>query len=441
MGEQTQATAKIRRLSVVAAAVIGLVGAAVPAWADQPDGGIGPGSATAGVKRPDNGIFEVVGRGWGHGRGMSQWGAYAAAKSGQNYREILRFYYPRTTLVSDRTSDRLRVFLSHRGGEVRVRPEPGLTLWWTRRDGSTRPEALPTSLADCRVSTWRVRPIEGRAMAVEGYSCGAWRTFVPSRKILPSGRASFVAPDGTVAVERRTSDGTKVRRDYRGFLRVVLRDGRLRPINVVSYEEYLRSVVPAESPAGWPRAALRAQAVAARTYAVRSARDRGGASFDVYDTTASQAYPGRVRYNKDWKVTRTYEHARTDAAIAATAGQTLRYNTRDALTEFGSSNGGWTADGAKPYLRAQTDGWDANASDNPSRDWKDTVTASRLQRRYPSIGTLREIRVLERSGGGTWGGRVRALLLVGSAGSREIRGEDNVRWALGLRSAWFAFQD
>ena len=412
---------------------LGLVTVPVPA------GAVVGATGTVAAVRPVDGVFRMVGRGWGHGRGMSQWGAYAAARAGRTYAEILRFYYPGTRLVRGNASAQIRVRLSHGGGEFRVRPEPGLTVWWTRQNGRTQPSTLPTQLAGCRVSTWRVLPVGGRDMAVQGYSCGTWRTYVPASRLLGTGRVSFVPTDGRIAVERKLSDGTRTRRGYRGFVRVLLRDGRLRPVNVVPYEEYLRSVVPSESPASWPRAALRAQAVAARSYAVRSASGRASSYFDVYDTTASQAYPGVVRYSSSWGVARTYEHARTTTAIRSTRALTLRYGGRVAFTEFGSSNGGWTANGGRPYLRAARDAWDL-AVRAPNSRWSDTVTASRLQARYPSIGTLAEIRVRKRAGGGQWGGRVTSLLLVGSNGAHVVSGEDNVRWALGVRSAWFAFR-
>jgi SpoIID/LytB domain protein len=369
---------------------------------------------------------------------MSQYGAYAAATSGRGYAEILGFYYPGTRLVTTSISAELRVLLVQGPGELRVRPEAGLTLWWTRENGTIRPGTLPTALAGCRVSTWRVRPVEGRDMTVDGYSCGAWHTYVPAGWLAATGRASFVAPDDNVQVERRLSDGTRVRRGYRGFVRVVLRAGQLQPVNVVSYEAYLRSVVPSESPAGWPDAALRAQAVAARTYAVRSAQGRESSYFDVYNTSASQVYRGMLSYGPSWEVTRRNEDPRSTTAVAETKGEMLEYEGRPALTEFGSSNGGRTAGGGVPYLRAVGDPWDL-LSGTTTLSWTDTVSASRLESLYPQIGRLSALRVTERSGGGEWGGRVDAVELVGSEGVQVVRGQDSVRSALGIRSAWFGF--
>jgi stage II sporulation protein D len=420
-------------LATVATAVTG------PASAAEAPRTLAPAALVGGV-RPDDGVFRVSGYGWGHGRGMSQWGAYAAAKAGRTYPEILRFYYPGTKLVAGSTPAQIRVRLSHDRGAFRVRPEPGLTLWWTRENGRTRPVTLPVTYLGCRVSTWRVRAVYRRDMAVDAFTCGKWHAYVGSGRLAATGRASFVATDGKVQIERRLDDGTRIRRGYRGFVRVVLRDGKVRPVNVVPYEDYLRSVVPSESPASWPRAAVRAQAIAARTYAVRSSSGQSSSYFDVYDTTASQDYPGMESYGSTWDVTRHYEHAGSNDAITATRGMTLRYGGRAAFSEFGSSNGGWTADGDRPYLRAAQDGWDSAATANPYRTWTDTVSTAQLQSWYPSIGKIVEIRVAERSGGGRWGGRVSRLLIIGSQGVREIEGEDRVRWVLGLRSAYFGFR-
>jgi peptidoglycan hydrolase-like amidase len=117
--------------------------------------------------------------------------------------------------------------------------------------------------------------------------------------------------------------------------------------------------------------------------------------------------------------------------VRDTAQETLRFGDKPALTEFGSSNGGWTAAGGLPYLLALQDSWD------PGRDWTDTVKVATLERRYPSIGRLLELRVVARSGGGDWGGRVKTIKLIGTRGERELKGEDKIRNALGLRSAWF----
>ncbi|HEY6738221.1 MAG TPA: SpoIID/LytB domain-containing protein, partial [Actinopolymorphaceae bacterium] len=304
-----------------------------------------PPTAAAAVERPDDGSFAVVGHGFGHGRGMSQWGAYGAARAGVGHRDILRFYYPGTVLGKNSGGD-LRVLLTHDGTDVHVRAEPGLAVWWTAQNRRPTHRRLPQRLGGCAVVQWRVRPYGPDDMTVQGSACGHWHDYLGHDDIFGGGRVSFVPSDDTFAVRL-----SRARREYRGGLRILRDRMGLRPVNIVPYEEYLRSVVPAEVPASWPTAALRAQAVAARSYALASARDRTDAAFDVYDTTRSQAYPGLRTLAYGWRPIQRHETARTDAAIRATRGDVLTYRGRPARTEFASSNGGRTLAGPVPYGR------------------------------------------------------------------------------------------
>lgn len=409
----------------------------LPAEAADGSSRAGRAESQAGLEiaaRPAGGAYQLNGHGWGHGRGMSQYGAYAAAKTGASYRKILTFYYPSTKL-SGLSAKTIRVRLSHDGSPVRIRPERGLQVWWTYQNGALRHATLPNTIKRCRVSTWRVTKSGSADMRLQGFACGKWHTRIKPSQVRGSGRISFIPPDDTIGVERRAAGSSTTRRAYRGAIRVVLKGGKLRAINIVPYDSYLRSVVPSESPSWWPAAALEAQAVAARSYAARSARNSGGRYFDVYDTTASQAYPGWVKFDAKWKVVRIYEARRTTRAINATRGKVLVHGKRIALTEFGSSNGGWTASGRVPYLPARKDGWDPRK--DPNHNWSSAVSVRRLEKRYPSIGSLREVRVVKRTGHGDWGGRVTVLQVVGSKQTRTIKGEDRVRNALGVKSAWF----
>ena len=215
--------------------------------------------------------------------------------------------------------------------------------------------------------------------------------------------------------------------------------GSVRAVNAVPMESYLRSVVPNEMPSSWPQEALRAQAVAARTYAMREMQDRGG-YFDVYDTTASQVYPGARLYDGSWRVVRNYEASSTNAAISATAGVHLRYGGRPAFTQFSSSNGGVTSGGSQPYLTRRLDAWDAAATANSRLNWTDSVSASSIERAFPQIGRLARIRVTSREGLGDWGGRILTIVLEGGRGSATVSGELRVRRALGTSSAYLTFR-
>ena len=123
--------------------------------------------------------------------------------------------------------------------------------------------------------------------------------------------------------------------------------------------------------------------------------------------------------------------------MTATAGKILTYQGLPAYTQFSASSGGYTDQGTKPYLRAVADPWD-DWSGNTRHSWSLSVSAAKIAAKYSSIGTLKALQVTSRNGYGDWGGRVTGLMLIGSAGSKTITGND-ARWAFGLRSNWFTF--
>jgi SpoIID/LytB domain protein len=124
----------------------------------------------------------------------------------------------------------------------------------------------------------------------------------------------------------------------------------------------------------------------------------------------------------------------TNQATAATAGLVRTYQGQPAFTQFSASNGGWTADGGKPYLPAQKDTYDTAAVD-PYASWTVKVAASRIQNTWPALGRLTSIEVTGRDGNGKWGGRITSLTLHGTKADKDLSGDD-FRGALGLRSTW-----
>lgn len=372
------------------------------------------------------GELRIVGSGWGHGRGMSQWGAHQAAVEGRTHQEILRFYYPGTTLVA-LGSGTIRVLLAaDTGRNLVVRAAPGLTV---ESDGGGY--VLPSSVPQCtkRITLWRVRAnsVSNALLA----RCGRW---VKVERI-PAPSVTITQPGGLVL----TKNGP-VRRAYRGAVTATRVGWRqLQVVNTVPMEQYLRSVVAAEVSPSWPEASLRAQAIAARSYAAHERLGRAGGSFDVYDSVRSQYYPGAVEYGRRWVVTRLREHPRTDEAIQATAGVHVTASGAPALTQFSASNGGATAASPLSYMRAEVDGWDQRATQNPRRSWTDSISAAALARRYPSAGRIRAIEVLGREGAGQWGGRITSLRIVGSARSYTVTGDSSIRSVLGTYSSMLTF--
>jgi SpoIID/LytB domain protein len=345
------------------------------------------------------------GRGFGHGIGMSQYGAYNAAKNhGMTWQQILAYYYPGTARATRRTDIRVRLD-ADTTSDVRVIAEKGMRLTY----GGTS-EYLPDGMKE-----WRL-VADGSRTEVQWNKGSGWAT----RKTV-SGTTQLWSTDGTLTLVL-PGGATKV---YRGALRsAVASSTTRRTVNVLSLEQYLLGVVPAEMPTSWHGQAVRAQAVAARTYAVRSMST--SRYYDVCDTTSCQVYKGV-----------SAEDTRGANAVNGTAGQILTYGGKPALTQFSSSTGGRQAAGSEAYLRNQADAYDGWTT-NPNYTWKVSVSRAALEKLAPSIGTLGKVSVIKRVGGGTWGGRAETVVLTGSKGKATLTG-DKVRFGVGLKSTWFGF--
>ena len=382
--------------------------------------------------RPADGVFEVEGHGWGHGRGMSQWGAQGAASSGASAETIVRTYYPGT--VRDVLAPApIRVLLSgDEGRDTEVAAAPGLTVTDVAT-GAVWP--LPAG-----PDRWRVT-VDAAGLRLHARSGGAW---TPYAEVPPSaGPLRFRGPTFV-----RVVYGNGSSRDYRGAVQAVRRsDSALQTVVVLPLEDYLLGVVPRESSASWRPAALQAQAIAARSYSANKRhRVAGRGTYDICDTTACQVFGGSAVYTAGG--TRTgLEPATTSEAVRATAGVVRTYGGVPIFAEFSSSNGGWSTRGDFPYLTAARDDWDG-ALANHVHAWKASLRVSDLERRFPAVGTLHRLRVTARDGNGAWGGRVRTVVLEGvsrSGAPTSVRttgaGVYGARsWPAsrdGLRSSWW----
>ncbi len=366
--------------------------------------------------RPADGVFTFDGRGFGHGRGMSQYGAYGAALRGLNHAQILGFYYTGTELGTAGGAQR-RVLLAGEDADAVVTNVAGLQV---------RNEASGAVVATGARTDWsrvRVRP-EGTIVRVEALQGPDWVAVMPP----VSGPIRFEGP-ALLSLQHPAGQ-----RSYRGTLTAALSGQASKPLYVVStvgLDDYVRGVVPAEMPASWPAEALKAQAVAARSYGLQPCPQGGTFPatnlYDVVDTTSCQVYGGA-----------SSETPSGNAAVLATAGQVIRYNGAVLRTEFSSSNGGWTVGTSGPYV-AKADPYDAvgaEAARSTVHRWTGVrVPASKIELAL-GTGLLREIRVLTRDGNGEWGGRVLRVRLVGDSRTVEISGEQ-LRSAAGLRSSWF----
>ena len=335
-------------------------------------------------------VFVINGRGWGHGVGMSQWGANGFARKGWTYDRILAHYY-RGTTIGDAPISKVRVLVA--AGKRRL------------------------DLASA--APFRVRDASGkvRALGAGPLALG------PGLKVLPKGGKRKIALTAPLTF-LPGAEPLRLGRRYRGSIRVDLQKGRLRAINVVGLEQYLYGVVPSEVPDDWPAEVLKAQAVAARSYALATRKTSG--DFDLYPDVRSQVYRGIDE-----------EVETTTAAVDETAGDVLTYNGQLALTYFFSTSGGKTASvtdvfpGSKPtpYLVSVPDPYD---SLSPHHIWGPLVfPVSRLQKAIKAPGRLTDVRTTVNGSA-----RVSTVTGVGTLGQVTLRGSD-VRRVLDLRSTWF----
>ena len=363
-----------------------------------------------------SGSMTVRGTGFGHGWGMSQYGAYGAARQGKSWPQILAFYYPGTRLGSLPTGTAIRVWISaDTDGDLRVQPSPGLRL---TSAGSSF--ALPTG---SKYRTWRVtRSGTGYRLSYRG-TAGGWTT---QRTPLGSSTWSFASSAKLVKV---VLPGGAVR-EYRGTVALAKRGSSGRTVNRLAMEAYLRSVVPAEMPTSWSAHAVRAQAVAARSYAAWLKAAGYGRGYDTCDTVNCQVYAGYAATTGGRR--HVYETRNGNAAVQATANRVLTYRGRVAFTQFSSSNGGHSATGSQPYLRARRDPYDGVVR---SQAWTRTIATASIGRIW-AVGRVRSVQVASRDGAGPWGGRVRQVKIVGSRRSVTVSGAA-FRYRLGMRSDLF----
>lgn len=356
---------------------------------------------------PSGNTVMLSGHGYGHGHGMSQWGAYGAAAVGKlSWQDILAFYYPGTRLAN-LGNPTIRVRLDAVGsGSLYVFNAAGLRL---------AGKALPATTTG--ITQYRAKSYTVGKLRVEKLTSVGWSFYQYS-----ASPAVFSSPAGLVNV--KLANGTK--RAYRGSIYANRATSTsVTSVSVLSMESYLRAVVPAEMPASWHPNAVRVQAVAARSYAnYDRAHATAGRTWDTCDTTSCQMYSGVPA-----------ENGASDAAVAATVGQTLTYGGAAAFTQFGAANGGWAAAGSQPYLAARADPYDGDIPNN-ANSWTASIKVASIQARWPSIGTYRRLRIVSRDGHGQWGGRVLMAAIDGSKGSVVVTGA-TIRSAFGLRSDWF----
>ncbi len=313
-------------------------------------------------------VFLLDGRGWGHGVGLSQWGAEGYARNGFSYQQILAHYYPHTVLTAVHPRP-VRVLLARGQRAVRI--------------GST----APFLVVDAR---GRKLHLPARAVVID-------RRFVLRHMHL---RQPLHFEPGAQPLQVDLAP-------YRGDVVVKRKPGGLMAVNVLPLDRYLRGVVPREAPMGWHVATYEAQAVAARSYTLATLHPLE--DFDQFSDTRSQVYGG-IRA----------ETPATNLAIGATAGQVLTYGGRIITAYYFSSSGGrtsavqdaWPGMGPVPYLVSVPDPYDYIS---PHHVWPTRVMTAAQVGAALHVHGVRDARVVLNSSG-----RAASVRVLGANGWRTI---------------------
>ena len=393
----------------------------------------------------------IYGRGFGHGRGLSQYGAYGwATIHGWSWEQILDFYYGGAT------------------GNVRSNleaPNQEMTTWLSvmnnKQTGVVSDNGTLRLLEDPdqarRFTSMIAREKSGTQRVYQVWGSGERKCLNETESPEAAGfaligefneNASFVtnasqdpaaASLDTVGLcEPRSTTANQVRY-YRGVVRAMNNSkNENRTINIARLDDYLRGVVPRESPASWGDTAggagmnaLRAQAVAARSYSVTENRYPGLAK--TCDTQDCQVYGGAALRTSLNASPTALESANTDRAVAETTGVVIRNPKGNVVrTEFSSSNGGRTAGGEFPALVDQGD-ISANSS---LMVWTRAFSAAQIVAKYPQVGTLTSVITTNDGLGGDFGGYTLDVTITGTAGSVKVSGW-SFRTSFALPAPWF----
>jgi stage II sporulation protein D len=338
----------------------------------------------------------VRGHGFGHGVGVSQYGAYGYALHGKDYRFILAHYYQGSTIGQVEGPKIVRVLVDISPGDIGF--SGATSACGQALDPARSYEAHRTGAGV------KLRNATGKPLS----DCGAKLRAAGKGKVAISG----IGP-------------------YRGVLEAVptaSEAGSLNVINALPVEQYVKGVIANESPPSWPPAELRAQAVESRSFALTGGV--GGNGFDLYDDTRSQVYDGL-----------SSETATTNAATDATRGEVVTYGGKIAKTFFSACSGGYTESvqnvffgPAVPYLTAVPDPYDYYC---PLHDWTLRFSGPEISAKLGGYldGRLKKIVITKRG----VSPRIVSAKLFGTGGVSTVSGEQ-LQVALGGYSTWMSFQ-
>jgi len=389
--------------------------------------------------------FTFDGGGWGHGIGLSQWGSRGYALQGKTYDWILKHYYQGTSL---KTMAAVTV-------KVNLEDNASARSQWQIKAGSSTALTVAQISDNTKKVTldatnrYWITTANGN-VSVRKDSVDSAGVHKPGALVKVFSGAAYASAGGFVQIVDQSGPFNHNGIVWRGTIRFFPSSttaSTSKAVNWVHIEDYLKGVVPRESPSSWPAEALKAQAVAARSYVYQDAKN----SRVIYCTTMSQVYNGYAHW------TDRSEADSTNAAILATNGKVVWYGseTQPVKTFFFSSSGGhtanvedvWTSSDPKPYYTGVVD---ADQAD-PNYRWtvgpltsayvtdkvrtKDANGVPGLDYSEPSPATITGM-TLERASSGY----THHITLKWSNGATHRIVGDTLRGALSMKSTHFSLR-
>lgn len=378
--------------------------------------------------------FRFHGSGYGHGIGMSQWGAYGLANKGWSYRSILTHFYSRTRVVrSSALPKKLRVNLTSGRATIRLSAKNGPVRLWLDGPRMAFVAKIPMG------QTWSVSAARvARAYAIRNQSgalVGGTTWGGPTRSLF----ATFADTGARVTVPEADDVWHQGFTYAYGSLEFDLLNCASRCVErltlALPFESYLRGL--GEMPSSWPADALRAQAVAARTFATYKIKRYGlrtDCECHLLDGAGDQVYVG-------WSKESGLDGDRWVSAVVSTAGEVVTYGGSVIQAFYAASDGGFSENVedvwhggnpsfAIPYLRGVCDPGEYTTA-NPWTDWVRSFTAGSMSARLApytgGIGTISRFTNVQRG----ISGRIVSAIARGTGGSASVAGSE-LRSALGL---------
>jgi stage II sporulation protein D len=416
-------------------------------------------------------VFKGTGKGWGHGIGMSQYGARGYARHGFTYDNILKHYYTGTTLGTLGSEPTVKVAIATSGG---TKVEQVENYWsfrasdaplWVDYQGRTGDNYVKLQqgimYTFCSVNSandaLQIRHESTSGNLVVDYTFAPGIDWVSAwERVTSETRFAWL-----VEVNQRTGPFQTKNLLYRGAMVLNRSTSNLdgwKLYNHVYLEDYVKGVTPREMGASWETEAVKAQSLAARSYAVAGGigKAAGADGYDVLCNTYYQVYNGwgkfdyveyntRIRHGDDPYRPGTQGDWLSDPEVDATKLQTVTYAGKTIPTFFFSTSGGhtenieniWYSSPPQPYYQGVVDEYEWDSGSPYTFAWPEnlTYTAAELKARFGTLvpDDIVAVRIIERG----VSGRAKSVKFYGADGSESIVSGSTFRSKLGLRDTFF----